>query len=130
LEGHGERTASYAVATAHALGVSEQRLVSIRIAAALHYAWSETGECPCCEPGGVALTRWELKNAPQAADFVRGMRADWNMAPLESSILLAACRFDLRNYGFTLDDPSYRTGVVEALTSISPLITPLDRADV
>jgi hypothetical protein len=58
------------------------------------------------------------------------MRADWNMAPLESSILLAACRFDLRRYGFSVEDAVYRAGVAEALASVAPLITPLDRADV
>jgi HD-GYP domain-containing protein (c-di-GMP phosphodiesterase class II) len=35
-KGHGERVASYSVATAHKLGCSEDELFAIRIAAALH----------------------------------------------------------------------------------------------
>lgn len=34
--GHAERTASYAVATAHRLGIREAELVAVRVAAALH----------------------------------------------------------------------------------------------
>ncbi|MEO7454282.1 MAG: hypothetical protein ABIV13_05920 [Fimbriimonadales bacterium] len=130
LEGHGERTASYAVATAHRLGVSEPRLVALRIAAALHYAWAETGECPCCEPAGNTLTKWVLPEAPQSADFVRGMRADWNMAPTEASILAAACKFDLNRITMQASETTFRPGVEEALTAIAPLITPLNRSDV
>ena len=130
LEGHGERTASYAVATAHRLGVPEPRLRALRIAAALHYAWSETGACPCCEPAGNPLTRWTLDEAPFAADLIRGMRADWNMASPEASILAAACHYDLHRINLDAPLTVYRPGVTEALQAIIPLITPLDRADV
>jgi hypothetical protein len=129
LVGHGERTASYAVAAAHRLGVAEHRLVALRIAAALHYAWSESGECPCCEPGGVALTRWTLPEAPPAADLVRAMRAEWNMVSPEASVLAAACRFDLAHIGIELEPFDFRPEIEEALQAIAPLVTPLDRAD-
>ena len=130
LDGHGERTASYAVGAAHLLGVPEPRLRALRIAAALHYAWSETGECPCCEPGSTQLMRWTLDEAPSAADLIRGMRADWNMAPPEASILAAACHYDLHRLNLDAPTTIYRPGVAEALQAIIPLITPLDRADV
>jgi hypothetical protein len=130
LVGHGERTASYAVAAAQHFGVPQQRLIALRIAAALHYAWSESGDCPCCEPGGVALTRWTLSEAPPAADLVRAMRADWNMASPEASALAAACQFDLARLGIELKPVEYRPGNSDALRAVAPLITPLDRADV
>lgn len=130
LEGHGERTASYAVGAAHLLGSPEPRLRALRIAAALHYAWCETGECPCCEPAVNALTRWTLDEAPSAADLIRGMCADWNMTPPEASILAAACHYDLQRITLVPPTTIYRPGVSEALQAIIPLITPLDRADV
>lgn len=130
LSGHGERTASYAVAAAHHLGILEARLKALRIAAALHYAWSDEGDCPCCEHAGNALSRWALGESPSAADFIRGMRADWNMAPLEASILAAACHYDLQRIDLEVPTTAYRPGISEALQAIIPVITPLDRRDV
>ena len=126
LEGHGERTASFAVGAAHAMGVSPERLVSLRVAAALHYSWLDVGECPCCGDPPSHILRWHLGREPRAADFIRGMFASWNMAPIESSILAAACRLDLAEMGIEATPIDYRPGVVEAIDSIKALVTPLD----
>ena len=126
LRGHGERTASFAIATAKAMNVSPERLISLRIAAALHYSWLDTGECPCCSDPPSQILRWHLAQDPLAADFIRGMFATWNMAPIESSILAAACRLDLATIEIHATEIEYRSGVPEALESIMPLVTPLD----
>jgi len=130
LTGHGERTASYAVATAYSLGIPDEQLRALRVAAAIHYAWSDESECPCCERVSVTLTRWTVPDAPRAADLVRGMRANWNMVPLSASILAAACHFDLQRLNIDMETVDLRTGVAEALHAIAPLITPLDRLGV
>jgi hypothetical protein len=121
LRGHGERTASFAVATAHHLGVDQNRLSALRIAAALHFVWT-----PCCAPETQALVRGTLPENTLAADMIRSMHAQWNMAPLEPSILAAACRHDLANVGIDCADIVVRPGVTEALQAIAPLVTPLD----
>lgn len=117
LKGHGERTASFAVATAQAMGVADHRLASLRIAAALHFAF---GLCDASKQ------KVDLPNAPQAADFIRGMSAEWNMAALESSILSAACDHDRKNCGIAHETREYRPGVLESLHSVAELITPID----
>ena len=116
LKGHGERTASFAVATAQAMGVSGHRLVSLRIAAALHFAFGSCGE----------ITKIDLPEAPQSADVIRGMTADWNMATLESSILAVACAYDRANCGLDHVIKEYRPGIPEALQNVARLITPID----
>jgi hypothetical protein len=123
LAGHGERTASYAVTCAHALGIPLPNLQSLRIAAALHFAFDEVNkECPCCSPS--TKRNVELSDS-RAADYLRSMYAEWNMAPTEASILFAACRHDLKKIGLYEDTVPVRPGVVEALQSIDALITPL-----
>lgn len=121
LKGHGERTASFAVAAAHAMGVLEPRLISLRIAAALHFSI-----CNCCENDQRVLLRMVLPDAPPAADFIRGMHAEWRMVTVESSILRAACRHDLRHIGIECPREEYRPGVIEALNEVAQLITPID----
>lgn len=117
LAGHGERTASFAVATAYAMGVTGRRLASLRIAAALHFAFG-----PC----DVTKQQIELDDALQAADMIRGMTAEWNMASLESSIIAAACSHDRARVGLQPVRKEYRPEVLSALESIAELIHPVD----
>jgi hypothetical protein len=123
LAGHGERAASYAVACAQAMNVPFANLRSLRVAAALHYATSVPIECPCCGSRGKRVSL-EIDDR-RASDYVHGMFSDWNMVALESSILAAACRFDLEKIGISADVLALRPGVQEAMNSVSEVITPL-----
>ncbi|MDQ2986107.1 MAG: hypothetical protein M3R13_05230 [Armatimonadota bacterium] len=126
LKGHGERTASYAVGTGYELGLPATRLAQLRLAAALHYSWSAQADtCPCCVLDSRELVRFELPEATQAADVIRGMMAEWRMVPIDASILFAACRFDLVRIGIECETFEVRPGVSEALTRVSELISPV-----
>jgi hypothetical protein len=118
LAGHGERTASYAVACAQAMNVPMAKLRSLRIAAALHYA-----TCPCY--GGRGKREFIETEDRRANDYIHGMFSDWNMVALESSILAAACRLDLEKIGITAEVLTFRPGIMEAMASVSSLITPI-----
>lgn len=127
LVGHGERTASFAVATAERLGAPPERLAALRVAAALHFSWSPTQEaCPCTEPDVRHLLRFDMPDYAAAADMIRSMFAPWRMVPVEASILRAACLHDLKNIQVNTQPYEPRPGVQEALVAVAPLIVPLD----
>jgi hypothetical protein len=99
------------------MGIEEHRLIALRIAAALHFVFGLCDE---------VKKEIALPEAGRAADMIRGMTATWNMAPLESSILAAACAHVRANCGLDHTIKDYRYGVLEALHNVGELITPID----
>jgi HD-GYP domain-containing protein (c-di-GMP phosphodiesterase class II) len=146
---HAERVAVYAVAVAERIGLSDERLREIRIAAELHDigkrtlyelpepAWSLHAELGASEVGGL-IGEWIRQHHERidGCGYPRGLRGD--AIAIEAQIIGLAEAFDVLLHGApfasnrgleearqVLETGAFDPNLREALFAVQPLIQPV-----